>query len=214
MADPRPVVITMGDPAGIGGEITLRAWNALRGSVPFFVFDDPSRLALLSQNSGIGVPVEPITRPEEAAETGLRALPVLPLPLPTRSVLGLPNPDHAETIVTSIRRAVRIVLDGRASAMVTNPISKAVLYAAGFRHPGHTEFLADLTGRRNPVMMLAAPGLRVVPVTVQHGAAAGTGHAEHRGDRRHCNRDCRRTANGFRSRVPTSGCRRAEPTCG
>ena len=55
---------------------------------------------------------------------------------------------------------------GAAAAVVTNPIHKKVLADAGFRHPGHTEFLGELTGARNPVMMLACPGLRVVPVTV------------------------------------------------
>jgi 4-hydroxythreonine-4-phosphate dehydrogenase len=92
---------------------------------------------------------------------------VLPLPLAAPVTPGRPDPANAPAVIASIERAVALAKEGRAGAVVTNPIQKSVLTAAGFPHPGHTEFLGELAGRgRPPVMMLACPGLRVVPVTV------------------------------------------------
>ena len=83
---------------------------------------------------------------------------------------GRPDGSSAEAALASIRQAVGDVAAGRASAVVTNPIAKSVLYRAGFRHPGHTEFLAELAAtaaaRPQPVMMLWSPALAVVPVTI------------------------------------------------
>ncbi len=152
----------MGDPAGIGGEIAAKAWRVLRGSGPvFFAIDDPDRLAAL------GVPVRIIDRPEQAGDVFGSDLPVLPLPLPAPASPGRPDPVNAPAVVGSIEQAVTLALGGVAGGIVTNPINKAALYAAGFRHPGHTEFLAELTGvLGQEVMMLASPMLRVVPVSV------------------------------------------------
>ncbi len=164
-----PLALTAGEPAGIGGEITLQAWLERRdsGVGPFFVLDDPARLRRLSEGCGWPVAVEAIADPAEASGIFERALPVLPL---TSGIVGTPGePDaaNAPAVLESIREAVALTQAGRAAAVVTNPIHKAVLYRAGFRHPGHTEFLADLAGLASaPVMMLAGPSLRVVPVTV------------------------------------------------
>jgi 4-hydroxythreonine-4-phosphate dehydrogenase len=79
---------------------------------------------------------------------------------------GQPNPANAKAVVAAIEQATAMCKDGSIAAMVTNPINKAALYAAGFRHPGHTEFIADLCGGAMPVMMLASERLRVVPVTI------------------------------------------------
>lgn len=157
-----PLALTMGDPAGIGGEITAKAWRVLRGGGPvFFAIDDPDRLA------GFGVPVRIIERPEQAGDVFGSDLPVLPLPLAVPAPPGCPDPANAPAVVGSIEHAVALALDGVAGGVVTNPINKAALYAAGFRHPGHTEFLAELTGvAGREVMMLASPMLRVVPVSV------------------------------------------------
>ncbi len=152
------LALTMGDPAGIGGELTVRAWRALRHSGPAFAaIDDPARLA---------GPVRVVQTLAEAAEVFPEALPVLPQPLVAAAVPGRPDRANAAPVIASIERAVRLAQAGEASAVVTNPISKAVLYAAGFPHPGHTEFLGALTGCAHPVMMLANDFLRVVPVTV------------------------------------------------
>lgn len=165
-----PLALTMGDPAGIGGELTLRAWQQLRDSGPaFVVLDDPARLAALARQMGLEVPLELVDRTdaESIAGTFATALPVLPVQLAAAVRPGVPDIAHAPAIIASIERAVRLALAGDVAAVVTNPISKANLYAAGFAYPGHTEFLADLCGISGaPVMMLASPQLRVVPVTV------------------------------------------------
>ena len=157
-----PLALTMGDPAGIGGEISVRAWQALRVTGPCFVaLDDPERLARL------GASIEVVGSPEEASATFGRALPVLPVRLAAPARPGEPDPANAPAILASIERATTLALRGEVGGVVTNPINKAALYAAGFRHPGHTEFLAELTGvPGQEAMMLACPALRVVPVTI------------------------------------------------
>jgi 4-hydroxythreonine-4-phosphate dehydrogenase len=153
------IALTMGDPAGIGGEITAGAWRTLRATGPHFVaVADPDWLANYA-------PIQTITRMEEADFT--HNLPVIPIHLATTAIPGAPDTANAAAIIASIEQAVRLAQSGAASAIVTNPIAKSVLQSAGFPHPGHTEFLAALTGRvGREVMMLAAPALRVVPVTI------------------------------------------------
>ena len=153
----------MGDPAGIGGEIAVKAWHA-RGDLPeFFLLDDPDRIARID----VAVPVKPISSPDEVAGIFSAALPVLPLELAETPVPGRPSLANASATIASIERAVAFANQGLAAGVVTNPINKKVLYdGAGFAHPGHTEFLAHLGSVPRTVMMLAAPGLRVVPVTI------------------------------------------------
>ena len=166
-----PLAVTMGEPAGIGGEIVLKAWAERRttGVPPFVVLDDPQRLIRLAAVIGLDVPVRAVAGPEEAGAVFDAALPVLPLPVPLSAPVepGRPDPANGAAVIASIDHAVALVRQGRASAVVTNPIQKSALYAAGFRHPGHTEYLAHLVGlTEEPVMMLAAADLRVVPVTI------------------------------------------------
>ncbi len=155
----RPLALTMGDPAGIGGDITLMAWHRRDENTPcFFVVDDPARLAALAQRLGFSSAVGAIDSPQQASDVFGSALPVMPVP----DDLG-----RAAAVVASIEIATGLVRDGRAAALVTNPVHKETLYDAGFRHKGHTEFLAELAGiEHEPVMMLACAGLRVVPVTI------------------------------------------------
>ena len=161
----------MGDPAGIGGELTVRAWLALRGpshdkKISIVALDDPDRLVGLAQKLGIDVPIKEIDSAAEAIGV-TDALPVLPIRLAEPAIPGRPNAANASAIVQSIERATALCLAGEAGAMVTNPINKAAMYKAGFNYPGHTEFLAVLTGAMGKqIMMLASPHLRVVPVTV------------------------------------------------
>lgn len=163
----RPLALTMGEPAGIGGEIALAAWTALRNEGPaFFALDDPARLAALATQLEKDVPLAVIARPAEAAAHFAAALPVLPVRLSAPVVAGRPDTRNAPAVIDAIERAVAAALADEAAAVVTNPISKATLYEAGFAYPGHTEFLAARTGGAEPVMLLAAPELRVVPVTV------------------------------------------------
>ena len=156
----QPLVLTMGDPAGIGGEITAKAWRELAGRGPAFaIVADPDWIG------GYDIPINIIHALDQADDVFTSALPVLRLELPEIARPGHPDPANAPAIIASIERAVALAMDGSAAAVVTNPISKAVLYDAGFPHPGHTEFLGLLTGG-TPVMMLACPALRVVPVTI------------------------------------------------
>jgi 4-hydroxythreonine-4-phosphate dehydrogenase len=163
-----PLALTLGEPAGIGGEITLKAWLARHAEhlPPFFVLDAPERLINLAAALRLDIPVRAIAAPEDAAAIFATALPVLPIALPRPVVAGKPDPGNAAAVIGAIASAVQFVQQGRAAAIVTNPIQKETLYAAGFRHPGHTEYLAELAGGLTPVMMLAGPELRVVPVTV------------------------------------------------
>jgi 4-hydroxythreonine-4-phosphate dehydrogenase len=161
-----PLALTMGDPAGIGGELTLKAWLARRGGPAFVALDDPGRLAALAAALKLDVPVRTVQTAAAAGAVFPEALPVLPVPLAGPVCVGRADPGNAGAVVASIERAARLTLAGEASAVVTNPIHKSTLYGAGFAYPGHTEFLAALTGTKLPVMMLAAPGLRVVPVTI------------------------------------------------
>ena len=165
---PAPLALTMGEPAGIGGEIALMAWLRRREQrlAPFFVIDDPARLEALGRRIGLQVPVRAIAAAAAAAVFD-SALPVLPLALPAPVEPGRPDPANAPAVLAAIDRAVQLCRSGEAAAMVTNPIQKRVLYGAGFHHPGHTEYLAELAGgTARPVMLLACPGLRVVPVTI------------------------------------------------
>lgn len=163
-----PLALTMGEPAGIGGEIALKAWlRRGEGVPPFYVIDDPDRLAALAARLGWSVPIRRLTVPRDAPEIFAQSLPVLPVGGVPRAAPGRPDPADAPLVVGAIDAAVADVRGGRAAAVVTNPINKDALYRAGFRHPGHTEYLAELAGAgAGAVMMLASAQLRVVPVTI------------------------------------------------
>ena len=167
ISDLAPVAVTMGEPAGIGGEILLKTWLARTDNAPvFFAIDDPHRLRALASHLGLSCPIVPIAFAGEARTAIPRGVPVLPLPHPVGEVtLGKPRTDTGNAVIVAIDRAVALAQDGSAAALVTNPIQKAVLQAGGFRFPGHTEYLGHLAGT-TPAMMLAVEGLRVVPVTV------------------------------------------------
>jgi 4-hydroxythreonine-4-phosphate dehydrogenase len=163
-----PLALTMGDPAGIGGELSLRAWAALRHQGrPFVLLDHPDRLRHIAATLSLAVPIREVQQPDAAAALFPDVLPVLPVRLAATPRPGQPNPANARAVVESIEQATALALAGAVGGVVTNPINKAVLYQAGFAYPGHTEFLAALTGvPGQEVMMLASPQLRVVPVTV------------------------------------------------
>jgi len=167
MSTPLPLAVTMGEPAGIGGELSLKAWLARQpNSRPFFVLDDPARLAGLARYLGLSVAMREIARPGETRDVFADALPVLPVKLRTISRPGTPDPANAPATIEAIERAAALASSGAIAGMVTNPIQKKTLQEAGFRHPGHTEFLAELAGGVDVAMMLACAELRVVPVTI------------------------------------------------
>lgn len=161
------IAVTMGEPAGIGGELTLSAWrNRVRQKLPaFFAVDDPDRLARVAERLDWEVPLTVIEAPEDAVDRFADSLPVLPIDVPGSTTPGQPDPVNAPSVVASIRKATECAMTGSAVAVLTNPIHKKTLYDAGFQHPGHTEFLAEIAGIERSVMMLLCPGLRVVPIT-------------------------------------------------
>ena len=168
----RPLALTLGEPAGIGPDITLAAW--LRRDElalpPFYLLGDAAFLARRAAELRLNIPIRAV-EPAAAAKTFPRALPVLDLGERISAQAGTPDESSAPAAIASIRRAVADVFAGLAHAVVTNPVAKAVLYRTGFAEPGHTEYLAKLsqehTGRAvHPVMMLWSPELAVVPVTI------------------------------------------------
>ena len=181
---PTPLALTMGEPAGIGTEIALKAYAALSDAPPgdtpvFCLIDDPARVEAAARAMGAKVRVASIEHPRDAAATFADALPVLPLdggagPALMHATPGAPSPATAGAVTGSIAQAVALALEGAVSGVVTNPIQKKALADAGWGHPGHTECLGALTAdaampkgfARGPVMLLAAGGFRVVPVTV------------------------------------------------
>lgn len=152
------LVMTSGDPSGIGPEIALRARQD--GTTPFVWLGDPAHLPL-------GARWHPVEHPTEARTVGGDVLPVLPHRFPAAARPGLPDPTNSRAIIEVIARAVALTQSGDAAGVVTCPINKAALKAgADFSFPGHTEYLADLAGGVPVVMMLASTALRVVPATI------------------------------------------------
>ena len=163
MSPPRPLALTMGDPAGVGVEITVSAWQRRAELPPFFLIGDPRHVRMVAGAS----PVVEISTAAEAVSHFSEALPVLPLALAAPVAPGQPDRANAAPTIAAIDRAVALAMSGEVSGVVTNPINKAVLFeGADFAYPGHTEYLAHLGGVPRTVMMIAAPGLRVVPVTI------------------------------------------------
>lgn len=164
----RPLALTMGEPAGIGGEIAIKAWHAPDGRpVPAFcVLGDPDWLRAEAHRIRSHQRIVEVSSLAEGGERFFEGVPVFPLRLKAKVAPGKPDPANASVVVAAIEQAVALAKAGEASGVVTNPIHKASLYGAGFKFPGHTEYLASLCGGTEPVMMLAIDGLRVVPVTV------------------------------------------------
>jgi 4-hydroxythreonine-4-phosphate dehydrogenase len=167
----KPIALTSGEPAGIGPDITIKAW--LRRDElklpPFYWLGDPDYLGQRAKTLGLRLRPAKV-HAEEACDAFAHSLPVVATGYGATAQPGRPDDTSAEAAMSSIRQAVVDVTAGRASAVVTNPIAKNVLYRAGFRHPGHTEYLAELsaTGHHTPqpVMMLWSAVLAVVPVTI------------------------------------------------
>ncbi len=169
---PLPLALTLGEPAGIGPDLTLAVWRRRveLALPPFYVIGDVDFLERRARALGLDVPLAVVT-PAQAHAAFERALPVAPLDLAVTAKPGKPDATSAPAAITSIRSAVDDVMAGRAAAIVTNPVAKNVLYKSGFAEPGHTEFLARLasetTGKPvQPVMMLWSSELAVVPVTI------------------------------------------------
>lgn len=155
----RPLAVTIGEPAGIGPDIILALWSerAALALPPFTLFADPDHLARRAERLGL-------------SSDGLS---IAPLANALHAGPAKPDRRDAAGVVEAITRGVEAVASGAARALVTLPINKLSLYETGFDHPGHTEFLAALAAEQLnlpelplPVMMIVAPDLRTVPVTI------------------------------------------------
>ena len=156
---PQPIILTCGEPAGIGPEL---APQALAAGVPVVWMGDPAHLPP-------GTPWQAVERPSDPVGVGV--LPVLAHPFPAAATPGTPDPANAAAVIEVIARAVALARSGAAGGICTLPISKqALIDGAGFAFPGHTEYLAHLAGGVDVAMMLASttvnPPCRVVPVTI------------------------------------------------
>jgi 4-hydroxythreonine-4-phosphate dehydrogenase len=168
----KPLALTLGEPAGIGPDITLAAWTRRSELAlpPFYLIADQPFVESRAKKLGLKIPTV-VVEPAETSEAFGTALPIVKNPVAATAEPGMPNDSSAAAAIASIRAAVDDVRAGRASALVTNPVAKSVLYRAGFKFPGHTEYLADLSvnGKEplpRPVMMLWSPILAVIPVTI------------------------------------------------
>ena len=131
------LALTLGEPAGIGPEITLLAWHRRteRAVPPFYVLADPAFMGRLAERIGLAVPIAAVAPGDTAATFG-RALPVVALDLTVTVEPGRPDGSSAPAAIAAIERAVADVVGGKASAVVTNPVAKSVLYRNGFADPG------------------------------------------------------------------------------
>jgi 4-hydroxythreonine-4-phosphate dehydrogenase len=167
----KPLALTVGEPAGIGPDVTLLAWQR-RGALDlpaFYLLGDPGLLRQRAKLLNLDIPIAEVA-PDQAAARFADALPVVPTGDRVTALPGRPDASSAQAVIGAIKQAVTDVREGRAGAVVTNPLAKSVPYRAGFKHPGHTEFLAELAAAEGvvpqPVMMLWSPTLAVVPVTI------------------------------------------------
>ncbi|MBS9716537.1 4-hydroxythreonine-4-phosphate dehydrogenase PdxA [Pseudohalocynthiibacter aestuariivivens] len=155
-----PIALSCGEPAGIGPELAVLAWSELKETLPFFLIGDPAHLPP-------GTPITEIATPKDAVLASADTLPILVHRFAAPATPGVPAPENAKGVIDVIARGVELVTSGAASALCTNPIHKKALKdGAEFAYPGHTEYLAALTGVDRVVMMLAGPDLKVVPVTI------------------------------------------------
>lgn len=172
MSGPRAIALTAGEPAGIAPEITAKTWEALKSDLGccFFLIGDADYVQTRARAAGIAIGVAKIAAPEAAAKIFRAALPVLHRALKHHPTPGRIEHGNAAAVIAAIDEAAELAMGEQATAIVTNPIQKESLYAAGFRHQGHTDYLAHLARARGHaatgVMMLVANDLRTVPVTV------------------------------------------------
>ena len=159
------VVLTMGDPSGIGTEISVRSWKSKKTKSPFFIIHDPRYVEKVIKKMGIKVKIKIIDHPKEALKYYKKYLPVFPIEIDKKTKLGSPNKKNAKSILKSINKAVFFVKNGDASSIVTNPISKEIVNKIQKNFKGHTEYLAKKDKQKNFCMMMINDQIKVVPLT-------------------------------------------------
>ena len=158
------LIITPGEPAGIGAEILIKA--VAQGAKGLIAIDELARLEMLAQKINANITLKAISNLDEASSLPPSTLAVMPIAWATPPKLGKPDTANAPIVIDAISQAVKLAKEGKVLGVVTNPIQKSTLYEAGFDSPGHTEYLAKLDGKSHPVMMLCSAKLRVVPLTI------------------------------------------------
>ena len=159
------LIITPGEPAGIGGEILLKAIDA--GHDNLITIDDPKRLENLASSMGIHLKYEVIDQVEDTASLTADTLAIFPINWAESPLPGSPSSANARQVIDAITTAAKLAREGKVVALVTNPIQKSTLYAGGFSCPGHTEYLGMLDRPDvRPVMLLHTPDLKIVPLTI------------------------------------------------
>ncbi len=170
MSDIKPIAMTLGEPGGIGPELAIKAWlaRAEHNLPPFFILSPKTIIDQTIESLGLRVRTKGIGEVSQASKFFEDVLPVFEIPGSAQDIKpGTTSSKTASVVIDSITHAVNLTRSGKSAAVVTNPIQKSALYQAGFKHPGHTEFLAELSGPDTiPVMMLANSQLRVVPMTI------------------------------------------------
>ena len=148
------VVLTMGDPSGIGTEITIKSWKSKKTRAPFFLIHDPIYVQKIIKRMGVKVDIKIINQPIDALKCYKKYLPIFPIEIDKKTVLGSPNIKNSKKILESIDKAVRFVKNGEASSMVTNPVSKEVINKINKSFKGHTEYLAKKDKQKIFCMMM------------------------------------------------------------
>lgn len=161
----QPLAVSLGDPAGVGPEITAKAWQCRHDAnlPPFFAVGDAASIAAVSD-----IPIEVVDGEGGSSTVFDRALPVVHVEDSGPLTVGEPTQAGAHCALIALEFGAGLTRAGQAAALVTAPVSKAQLQLVGFTHPGQTEFIAERCGvlPEHAIMMLAGPGLRVIPITV------------------------------------------------
>lgn len=168
------LAVTQGDPAGIGPEVTLKGFAPTPRRIHI---GDPAIYKNTARFLGMALQFREVASVAEAAALSAEQFAILAPPECSTTTVEYPPPfgqfapNLAKTTIASIRHACQLAMDGTVQGVVTPPINKAVLHAAGYDFPGHTEMFAKFSGVQQPVMMLTTPGLRVVPATIHQALA-------------------------------------------
>ncbi|MFB9139512.1 4-hydroxythreonine-4-phosphate dehydrogenase PdxA [Maritalea porphyrae] len=168
----KPIAITLGEPAGIGPDLTLQLFaNKQKKPLPHMVvFGDAAFLSARAERLQLDLDICQISNISEAVDLESDTLPVIEVGATATDAPGFLDRENAGVVTSSIEAAVAAVRGDECRAIVTAPIHKSNLYEAGFKYPGHTEFLAALCGENGvsprPVMMLAHKEKRAIPVTI------------------------------------------------
>ena len=159
------VVLTMGDPSGIGTEIAIKCWKSKKTKAPFFLIHDPIYVQKVIKKMRVKVDIKIIHQPIDALKCYKNYLPIFPIKIDKKTVLGIPNKKNSKKILESIDKAARFVKNGEASSMVTNPVSKEVINKINKSFKGHTEYLAKKDKQKIFCMMMVNNKIKVVPLT-------------------------------------------------